>query len=99
MKTVEITDPTPQPIARLTDIMHQAGQAANEAAARATFLDYRTRKAPNTIRRQDADLTLFADYLKACKLPAGMITFYRPKTKQYDTHRLAEATARAAAHT
>ena len=42
-----------------------AGQAANQAAAPATFTDCRTRKAPNTIRRQDADLQLFADYLKA----------------------------------
>lgn len=48
-----------------------AGQVANQAAARATFTDYRTRKAPNTIRRQDADLALFADYLKAARLPAG----------------------------
>lgn len=47
------------------------GQAANQAAARATFADDRTRKAPNTIRRQDADLQLFGDYLKPCNLPAG----------------------------
>src|SRR5688500_2230879 len=48
-----------------------AGQAANQAAALATFTDYRTRKAPNTIRRQDADLQLFADYLKATGVPVG----------------------------
>ena len=40
-----------------------AGQQANQAAARATFTDYRKRKAPNTTRRQDADLHLFADFL------------------------------------
>jgi integrase len=51
-----------------------AGQAANQAAARATFTDYRTRKAPNTIRRQDADLQLFADYLKAAGVPAGNLS-------------------------
>lgn len=40
-----------------------AGQDANRAAALATFTDYRKRKAPNTTRRQDADLQLFADFL------------------------------------
>lgn len=48
-----------------------AGQAANQAAARATFADYRARKAKNTVRRQDADLQLFGDYLEATGLPAG----------------------------
>lgn len=43
--------------------MALAGQAANEAAARSIFADYRSRKAENTTRRQDADLKLFADYL------------------------------------
>lgn len=48
-----------------------AGQAANRAAAAAVFSDYRTRKAANTIRRQDADLALFADFLQAANIPAG----------------------------
>ena len=48
-----------------------AGKAANKAAARQVFMDYRTRKAKNTIRRQDADLQLFADYLKSVKIPVG----------------------------
>jgi integrase len=48
-----------------------AGQSANKAAARMVFIDYRTRKAPNTIRRQDADLALFADYLKAAGVIVG----------------------------
>ena len=39
------------------------GRAANEAAARSAFADYRSRKAANTLRRQDADLALFARYL------------------------------------
>lgn len=30
----------------------QAGDAANEAAARSAFADYRSRKADNTLRRQ-----------------------------------------------
>lgn len=41
----------------------QAGDAANEAAARSAFADYRSRKADNTLRRQDTDLNLFAQYL------------------------------------
>jgi integrase len=48
-----------------------AGQAANKAAAHAVFMDYRTRKAKNTIRRQDADLALLADYLKSAGLNVG----------------------------
>jgi integrase len=48
-----------------------AGPAANKHAAHAVFTDYRTRKAANTTRRQDADLALFAAYLKAMGLPAG----------------------------
>jgi integrase len=40
-----------------------AGEAANQAAASAVFVDYRSRKAGNTVRRQDADLVTFAEYL------------------------------------
>lgn len=40
-----------------------AGQAANRYAARGVFVDYLSRKATNTIRRQAADLGRFADYL------------------------------------
>ena len=42
-----------------------AGQAADRAAARHVFTDYRSRKSQNTLRAQDADLRLFADYLHA----------------------------------
>jgi integrase len=42
-----------------------AGQAANKEAAKIIFTDYRSRKAANTIRRQDADLALFAEYLQS----------------------------------
>lgn len=41
----------------------QAGQAANSAAAAGVFERYRERKAANTLRRQGADLALFADFL------------------------------------
>jgi integrase len=39
------------------------GQAANEVAAKYAFTDYRSRKAKNTLTRQDTDLVLFAEYL------------------------------------
>jgi integrase len=48
-----------------------AGHAANEQAARAVFVDYRSRRADNTIRRQDADLALFAEYLNDAGVTAG----------------------------
>ena len=45
------------------DLLAQAGQAANRAAARHVFTEYRARKAENTRRRQDAGLALFKSYL------------------------------------
>ena len=47
------------------------GQAANAAAARGAFDDYRSRRADNTLRRQAADLALFAEYLAAVDIEAG----------------------------
>lgn len=44
-------------------LLEQAGQAADEAAARHRFTDYRSRRAAHTLRRQDADLALFAEFL------------------------------------
>lgn len=51
--------------------MHQAGQAANRAAAAGVFEDYQSRKAENTRRRQRADLACFADFLRAPSLQPG----------------------------
>ena len=45
-------------------LLERAGQAANRAAAAHVFDRYRERKAQNTIRRQQADLALFADCLQ-----------------------------------
>lgn len=42
-----------------------AGPAADRAAAQHVFADYRRRRAEETIRRQDADLALFASFLHA----------------------------------
>jgi len=47
----------------LSAILADVGQAANDAAAASAFTDYRSRKAANTLRHQDADLVTFADYL------------------------------------
>ncbi len=49
-----------------------AGQAANHAAARHIFDDYRARRAGHTLRRQRADLNLFGQYLTAMNVaPVG----------------------------
>ncbi|MBZ0299874.1 MAG: site-specific integrase [Anaerolineae bacterium] len=54
----------------LPDVLAAIGQAANHAAARHLFKDYRARRAENTLRRQDADLDLFAHYLAAVGITA-----------------------------
>lgn len=59
----------PAQIEILNDIMHQAGQVANEAAARVAFTDHIARKADNTIRRKIADLTLFEIFLNGAGVP------------------------------
>ncbi len=47
----------------LPAVLSEAGQAANQAAARHRFADYRSRRSEQTLRRQDADLNLFAEFL------------------------------------
>ena len=47
------------------------GQAANEIAASEVFTDYRERRAANTIRRHDADLAKFAEYLRSKGVQVG----------------------------
>jgi hypothetical protein len=59
MKRLQITNPNPQTLTVMNDIMQQAGQAANEAGAHHAFADHTARKATNTIRRKIADLALF----------------------------------------
>jgi integrase len=60
----------PAQIARLNDVMQQAGQAANQAAARVAFTDHIARKAENTTRRKRADLALFETFLQSAGIPA-----------------------------
>lgn len=50
-----------QPI--LPGELARAGQAANQAAARHRFAEYQNRRADETLRRQQADLALFAQFL------------------------------------
>ncbi|MBC7870645.1 MAG: site-specific integrase [Chitinophagaceae bacterium] len=45
-----------------------AGQAANRVASKNVFEDYKERKAANTLRRQRADLELFARYMGTAKV-------------------------------
>src|SRR3972149_2059118 len=47
----------------LPTILETAGTAASLAAAKFRFEDYRSRLSAQTIRRQNADLVLFADFL------------------------------------
>lgn len=51
-----------------------AGQVANHHAARSAFADYRSRKAKNTIARQDNDLAVFAKFLQAAGVQPGELS-------------------------
>jgi len=46
------------------DLAHWIGDQANAAAARSRFADYRSRRAQQTLRRQEADLLLFREFLQ-----------------------------------
>ena len=47
----------------LPTVLQNAGSAASQAAAKHRFADYRSRLSAQTVRRQDADLALFAEFL------------------------------------
>ncbi len=47
----------------LPTILQEAGSAASRAAAKHRFADYRSRLSAQTVRRQDADLALFGEFL------------------------------------
>lgn len=78
---------------RRMSALEMAGQAANRAAASAVFADYRSRKAENTIRRQDADLALFSDFLQSAGVKTGNLA-EDPQAWQGITWGLVEAFAR-----
>ncbi|MBX2997783.1 MAG: site-specific integrase [Caldilineaceae bacterium] len=74
--------------------MAQAGQIANSYAERGVFADYLTRKSGETIRRQRADLGLFADFLCAAGVtdcPTADDLMGSPATWQGVTWGLVEA--------
>lgn len=51
--------------------LQRLGQAANQAAARQRFADYQSRRAEHTLRRQAADLALFAHFLSTLGVQPG----------------------------
>ena len=74
----------------MNEVMHQAGQAANQAAAQRTFEDHTDRKAENTIRRKMADLAMFETFLNSTGVPAAGL-FEDPQTWVGVTWGLVEA--------
>jgi uncharacterized protein with von Willebrand factor type A (vWA) domain len=60
---------------------------ADASAAQAAFVDYRSRKSNNTLRRQDTELATFATFLGRRSLSAESSTeSYRqsPHSRRYD---------------
>jgi integrase len=51
--------------------MYQPGQAANPAARKVIFSEYRKRLSRHTCRRQDSDLNVFGDYLRSIGITPG----------------------------
>lgn len=49
------------------------GAIANRVAAKHVFADYRDRKSPHTLRAQDSDLALFAQYLSEFDITTGSL--------------------------
>lgn len=88
--TNELTTTTAGQLARAD--LAQAGQVANQAAARGIFATYRKGKAANTTRRHKADLTLFADFLQYAGVNvAGSDLATRPEAWQGMTWGIVEA--------
>jgi integrase len=53
------------------ELAAQIGTHANKAAAASRFADYRSRRAEQTLRRQDSDLMLFREFLAVMGLRTG----------------------------
>ena len=49
------------------------GEVANHVASQSAFEDYRSRRAKNTLRRQDAELALFAKFLQSRGVEVGQL--------------------------
>ncbi len=68
--TIRVVDGEVVPASR-PSLLAQAGQAADDVARERVFADYHARKAPQTLRRNRADLLLFQEYLEAAGVPVG----------------------------
>ena len=78
MKMLQTKHQDSQSVAHLNDIMQQAGQATNEAAASHVFADHIARKSDNTIRRKIAHLALFETFLQSAGL---LFTYLTTRTR------------------
>lgn len=56
------------------ELAHMIGERANQAAAASRFSDYRSRRAEQTLRRQDADLQLFREFLAIVNIRTDDLT-------------------------
>lgn len=56
------------------ELAHLIGERANQAAASSRFADYRSRRADQTLRRQDADLLLFREFLIRFNIQTGNLS-------------------------
>ncbi len=61
-KLTQITD-NDNSVSNLDNNMLQVGLAANQSAQNFRFADYKLRRAPETLRRQKAGLSLFQEFL------------------------------------
>ena len=82
---------TNQAGAIVNGILAELGEVANHVAANHVFDDYRQRKSENTIRRQDAGLVLFAEYL--LQLEAGNMNSEATDELKTEVKRRGEALA------
>jgi integrase len=66
------------------ELVNLVGDQANKAAAASRFADYRSRRAEQTLRRQDSDLMLFREFLAVMGLRTGDLSHesaaWRPVT-------------------
>jgi integrase len=69
-QTTIIPRPESTTLAVMNNVMHQAGQVANQAAGRRAFDRHIEGKARNTERRKRADLELFETFLRSVTIPA-----------------------------
>ncbi|MHB8136451.1 MAG: tyrosine-type recombinase/integrase [Anaerolineaceae bacterium] len=72
------------------ELVNLIGERANRAAAASRFLDYRSRRADQTLRRQDADLLLFREFLAEVKVNTGDLS-HEPGAWRLVTWGLVEA--------